>query len=128
MTPLIYPFLSTVGKSEFMNNGFNLNTTPIHYDIIREIVKNEFPTSLSKSRATDVIALRFSIIAILYKYRHLLGFSLIKIGKVFHKDHATVLHAVRKVKEWHDVNGYEKELETFEVVRKIMVKHINRLI
>ena len=37
-------------------------------------------------------------------------------------------HAVRKVKEWHDVNGYEKELETFDVVRKIMVKHINRLI
>lgn len=85
--------------------------TPKNKDRIIEQVCLHFDLPISqvylKSRVKDIIEARSIIMYLMHKY---LRMSSTDVGIVFNKDHATVLHACKKVSGFMDVDKNYREL------------------
>ena len=75
-----------------------LNPTP---DMIIKEVSNFYNISAEKlsshSRSRDMVLPRQ---VAMYMMRSLLGYSLPEIGKIFSRDHTTVLHSINKIEDY----------------------------
>lgn len=93
-----------------MNNTLNISTTTL-----RNIINKRFRVSIGKkSRKREVIEARFIYYSICY---HDLKMSLASIGRTTKHDHATVLHGIRRVDEWYQIDGSFKR--KYDEVHKI---------
>lgn len=75
-----------------------------HFDVSEEEMK-------SKSRKLEIVEARHYAMTML---RRNTPMSTIKIGKVFHRDHATVLHAIKTVT--NNVSLYIKDRDTMNLL------------
>lgn len=93
-----------------MDNTLNISTTTL-----RNIINRRFRVSIgNKSRKREIIEARFIYYSICY---HDLKMSLASIGRTTKQDHATVLHGIKRVDEWYEIDGSFKR--KYDEVHKI---------
>lgn len=73
---------------------------PFYLDYICDIFKVSSKSLWSKTRKREVVHARFMCYWYLYNSTEL---TLSAIGKMFNRDHATVLHGLKKDEEWTDI-------------------------
>jgi hypothetical protein len=103
--------------------SFNNTEKPNEIDINSFIGKilNYFNLTffkLQKSKKSEIVRIRFSIIYILRDY----GFTFKNISKVFNQDHSTIMNAVKVVNDTFD--SYPELRETFMTINTIFDEHM----
>ena len=78
----------------------NLIYDPHYLTYILDVFKIEEYQVFSKTRIREVVHARFMCYWYLYNSTNL---TLGSIGKMFNRDHATVLHGLKKDREWTDI-------------------------
>ena len=80
---------------------------------VRDILaKVEYATGVSysvmasKSRERNYVIARQYAIYQVYRQLHSLGYTLMEIGKLFNRDHSTVLYSVKQIKEGIKYNDF----------------------
>jgi chromosomal replication initiation ATPase DnaA len=93
------------------------NVVPLLCNILHSVTGVSAKEILSKSRKRDYIIPRYVIIHIL----RLEGKTLQFIGKTIgNQHHATIIHAIRNVEDWHTYpDYYKKEVEIYNKTKKL---------
>jgi chromosomal replication initiation ATPase DnaA len=79
-------------------------------DLIREIAEKHgilVADIKSQSRAAAIVEIRHEAVAYVYQRRP--DLSLAQIGRIFGRDHTTILHSVRKAGVYRGLSGYRKQ-------------------
>ena len=83
---------------------------------IELFLRQEFPAAFIQKRYTQNSAYRQSICYLLECFKLNIGPS--RIGKIFNQNHATVIHARRKVsEEWLKYEGYDDKVKILKEVK-----------
>ena len=127
VAPHVFLGLNALGKMEVLENFYT-----VHYlksykekdgylpeEYIKKIeifLRQEFPAAFISKRCTQNSTYRQSICYLLECFRINIGPS--RIGKIFNQNHATVIHARRKVsEEWLKYEGYDDKVKILKEVK-----------
>lgn len=127
VAPHVFLGLNALGKMEVLES-FYINYEVRSYkekegylpeEYIQKLeffLREEFPAAFTQKRFTKYSAYRQSICYLLECFKLNIGPS--RIGKIFNQNHATVIHARRKVsEEWLKYEGYDDKVEILKEVK-----------
>ena len=73
---------------------------------VEEATGVSYSVMASKSRERNYVIARQYAIYQVYQQLHYLGYTLMEIGKLFNRDHSTILYAIKQMREALQVNDY----------------------
>ena len=127
VAPHVFLGLNALGKMEVLESfyiNYQLKSykekdvyLPEEYiEKIEIFLREEFPAAFIQKRYTQNSAYRQSICYLLECFKLNIGPS--RIGKIFNQNHATVIHARRKVsEEWLKYEGYDDKVKILKEVK-----------
>jgi len=127
VAPHVFLGLNALGKMEVLENFYTVHNLksykekdvylPEEYiEKIEIFLREEFPAAFIQKRYTQNSAYRQSICYLLECFKLNIGPS--RIGKIFNQNHATVIHARRKVsEEWLKYEGYDDKVKILKEVK-----------
>lgn len=127
VAPHVFIGLNALGKMEVLESFYTVHNLksykekdgyfPEEYiEKIELFIREEFPAAFISKRFTKYSAYRQSICYLLECFKLNIGPS--RIGKIFNQNHATVIHARRKVsEEWLKYEGYDDKVKILKEVK-----------
>ena len=127
VAPHVFLGLNALGKMEVLESFYiNYEVRPYkekegyfpeeYIQKLELFLREEFPAAFTPKRHTQNSAYRQSICYLLECFKLNIGPS--RIGKIFNQNHATVIHARRKVsEEWLKYEGYDDKVEILKEVK-----------
>lgn len=102
------------GKVEHLKSAINGGKDYVHMDkeVVNIVSKVQAATGISysqmrsKNRERETVLARQYAMYRIYDNLYHLGYTLTAIGKMFNRDHATVLYAIKQMREALQVNDY----------------------
>jgi len=127
VAPHVFLGLNALGKMEVLESFYTVYNLKSYKEkdsyfpeeYIKKIelfLREEFPAAFTQKRFTKYSAYRQSICYLLECFKLNIGPS--RIGKIFNQNHATVIHARRKVsEEWLKYEGYDDKVKILKEVK-----------
>lgn len=127
VAPHVFLGLNALGKMEVLESFYTVHNLksykekdgyfPEEYiEKIELFLREEFPAAFIQKRCTQNSTYRQSICYLLECFKLNIGPS--RIGKIFNQNHATVIHARRKVsEEWLKYEGYDDKVKILKEVK-----------
>lgn len=127
VAPHVFLGLNALGKMEVLESFYTVYNLKSYKEkdsyfpeeYIKKIelfLREEFPAAFIQKRFTKYSAYRQSICYLLECFKLNIGPS--RIGKIFNQNHATVIHARRKVsEEWLKYEGYNDKVKILKEVK-----------
>jgi len=112
----IKSYLTTVNSELYVKNKRMYMNYNAHVDNISRLVFNYFNVPLEKIKVNNRKAqvIRAKQFTAFFLKREIYKITLEEIGKVFNRDHATMIHSIRKINDLIEVDAeyrtYHKEL------------------
>ena len=127
IAPHVFLGLNALGKMEVLESFYTVHNLKSYKEKdgylpeeyikkIETFLRNEFPVAFFRKRHKENTGYRQSICYLLECFRINIGPS--RIGKIFNQNHATVIHARRKVsEEWLKYEGYDDKVKILKEVK-----------